>query len=431
MPQNILTQGWLGGALLLEGYAPSAATTAAGLTFFAAGRDITSYVDLDYVLGQNDLTQRIDILSFRLVQAPLGLLDDKTDVWVTDQSGVRWFGGVVGQIDRVSTSPELVWDVQAQGYAALLDTAVVNRVYNAQTDAAIIADLLAAYRPEISLVAPDVPITLDHLAFPYKPLSTAIDTICKHTGCRYYVDPDKVLHYFNPRTLSPVLVFTDLSPNNATQWSYETWKLESDATQVQNRVVAIGDKYLAPSRTESFTGDGQRTVFTLAHRPHKTESVSVGGLAQAVGTWGIDGFVSGGPQVLVDAAQQAVHLQTAPAAGVQVQVTYDYETPVIARASSSASYAQYGRWYDGAPIRDSSMLSVATALARCQTVLAQYAFAPRTVYLRTRAPWTRSGQAVLVTNTPDGVSAEQFIIQQIRWRPTGGGVVVCDLQLIG
>jgi hypothetical protein len=47
------------------------------LTVTANGVDITQYVDLSTLVGQNDLTQRIDTLKFDVVHAGLSAIGDK------------------------------------------------------------------------------------------------------------------------------------------------------------------------------------------------------------------------------------------------------------------------------------------------------------------------------------------------------------------
>jgi hypothetical protein len=92
-------------------------------------------------------------------------------VIVSDQAGRRWFGGIVGYVDRNSESKDRRASVRVQGWAALLDTALANAVFNSQTDVAIIRSLLATYRPEITTAAMPAGTTIDHVAFPYRSVS--------------------------------------------------------------------------------------------------------------------------------------------------------------------------------------------------------------------------------------------------------------------
>jgi hypothetical protein len=76
------------------------------LTVTANGVDITTYVDMESLNGQNDLTQRIDTLRFDLLHAGLGAVDDKMDIVVSDQTGTRWFGGIIRSIERASETKD-------------------------------------------------------------------------------------------------------------------------------------------------------------------------------------------------------------------------------------------------------------------------------------------------------------------------------------
>src|SRR4051794_10664032 len=183
------------------------------LTVTANGVDITTYVDESSLQGQNDLTQRIDTLTFETIHAAVGAVDDKMDVVVQDQAGTHWFGGIVGSVERASESKDRRARVSVQGYGALLDTCLANKVYNQTTDVAIIADLLATYRPEITPGTMAAATTIDHIALPYKTVSNCLDTLCAITGKRYYVAPDKTLSYLDPQALAPVLTLTDTNPN--------------------------------------------------------------------------------------------------------------------------------------------------------------------------------------------------------------------------
>jgi hypothetical protein len=399
-------------------------------TVLCNGTDITQYVDMETLTGTTSLTERLDQCQFTIRDPQAALsISGKQDLQVIDQSSVKWFGGLISGVVRHSETPLREWDITAQGYGCLLDGRQANIVYNNQTDVAMITDLLSQNSDlGITLSSTVTPTTVDHMAFPYKPLSNCIDDICNRVYAKYYVDPNKVLHYLSTASIASVLSLTDNS-RDTSGYAYEVFNLTEDATQIQNRVTVIGGTYTAQTISNSFTGTGSQTLFTLSHRPNAWTSITVGGVAQEIGHVSVNTFGdSNGTTVLVDDALQTINFQTAPGASVAIVATYNYQVPVIVQVLNQQSINQYGAW-DG-KVTDSAVLTTPSAIARAQSVLAQYAFSQWQGTCTIRGPYIRSGQGVHILNQTDGIN-QAYLVSQSTWNVLGGGVVTQDLTFIG
>src|SRR5947209_4525900 len=152
--------------------------TSTGFIITIGGVDMSSSVDMSTFTVESSLSDRTDLCTFTIIDpgatlAPAG----KQDVVVQDTTGVVWFGGRVGAVDRVSDTKVRIWSVQAQGYYFAAQTTLVNKVYQATTDVAILADLFASYRPDWRLLPTTVSNSIDHISFPQTTLADALKSL--------------------------------------------------------------------------------------------------------------------------------------------------------------------------------------------------------------------------------------------------------------
>lgn len=400
-------------------------------TVTVGGVDMTSAVDMTTFTLESGLSDHNDLCTFTIRDATRALAPSgKQDVLVVDQGGMPWFGGKIATVDRVSDVPIRTWTVQAQGYSALALVTLVNKVYQATTDAVIVADLIASYRPEYTLQT-TVSNTIDHISFPQTTLADALKSLCDATGMQYYVDPHKVLHYFDPSTVAAQVAFSD-TPDGVTSFAYQQSAVKEDASQITNRVTVVGGIYLSQPTAETFIGDGHTTTFTLSERPYSVSEITVNGTAQSFGNLGTDqyGQAPNNYTVLVDNPTQRVLFQTAPAAGVAAVVTFNHQAPVLVRVADLASYNFYGDWFDG-KITDQTIQAIGAAAAAAQAQLARHAYSQLIATFQTRYKnWLHAGLGVTFAKAVDNVSGT-FVLSRTRLFYEGNGVIRWEIEATG
>lgn len=150
-------------------------------------------------------------------------------------------------------------------YTYILDRYLVHRSYQNQTDAAIIQDIIARYCVGLGISTTEViaGVTINSIKFNYIQVSQALRRITQLTGRNWYIDYDKVIHYFPLTTnVTPFNIETDVSAD------YTNLKISKDTSQLKNRVYVRGGTKLSDATTYSVTGDGVATKFTLPDKPH-------------------------------------------------------------------------------------------------------------------------------------------------------------------
>ena len=133
-----------------------------------------------------------------------------------------------------------------------------------------------------------------------------------------------------------------LAPELAAQWVNLT--IGEDSSQLKN-VVYITGIYVAQTQlySETFTGDGQTTIFTLGYQPPNDVSnitVTVNGVQQQIALDMVDGY-PGGPSepqtAYVNFSQQTIRFGTAPASGATIVVDYYPMTQTVVAQADKAS----------------------------------------------------------------------------------------------
>jgi hypothetical protein len=118
--------------------------------------------------------------------------------------------------------------------------------------------------------------------------------------------------------------------NLTSNWEY-------DITQQVNSCTVVGDR-LVQNKTETFSGDGSTTVFSLSEIPN-TIKVTISGVEQ---TAYVPGNSTG--DYVLDKENKTITFDTAPASGSNnITAEYEFEIPIKIRRRDGASIALYGQ----------------------------------------------------------------------------------------
>lgn len=229
------------------------------LVITIAGVDRTAIVEHDSIR----ITQLAASFTFT---AELRIFDEDADVSITAGShlaadeitivdgATTFFGGFIANQDISSAgggSRHL--NLQCQGYGILLNEVYVEyEEYTGDSDADVIDDLFTTYLSTIDSTT-EVATIVDPLdiLFTEMTLAEVMEAICQRTGARYYIDNDKVLHYFADEGNDAGFDLSD-EPNDVTSFAYfNDPEKREDASAIVNRVRVIGADNFAVVRNDA------------------------------------------------------------------------------------------------------------------------------------------------------------------------------------
>lgn len=336
------------------------------------------------------------------------------------------FGGYV-----VQAKPEYApnrtgrrWIVQCESYTTRCNrTPKTRKTYTATTAGAIVADLFtqAGLAEFNAVLHVDTGPTLTIFATDGEDLATALDRLCQivtaleATDWAWRIEADKNV-WFGPITNDPAPY--SIATLAAADWvdSFPPIGIPTkdiDAREIRNRVTVRGGSQASADTTENFTGDGVTTTFTLAHRPVR-DIVSIT-LASAVQSYGVDWYdtFGGGYDCLVNYAAGTVRFPdaTPPAYGAALAVVYRYDVAVTVTVSDTASYAQYGLWFDY-EVDDPTISELELATYIANTILDGYAFGIVSGTLVTERLGIRAGQMLQIELSVLGLTGN-YIVRQV------------------
>lgn len=361
------------------------------------------------------------------------------EVVVYDSTGTAIFGGYAVVLEDQTVKKTNYVKVSCVDYWQFLDTILVNKVYNTQTDVFIISDLLTTYAPWVlqDQLPASGSLTLSVENFQHFTLQKAIQRVTDKAGYNVWIDAAKHIHYINPtKSLSSPFALSD-SPNFTTTFQCGVTDYTVDDSSTINRVYFYGGKSLSNDLTQDLSTqcNGANDLFVLAYYPHKSSDGHfhlkkngvdvnlgfVGGIG-AANTLIRDG---GTADALINIDSHTIQWSTAPTAGTTIVLVYRREIPLLVVVSDNSSFAFYGRYLDGV-ISDSSVFDQSTAVRRCQTLLYEQSYGLETLQIKTWRAGIQAGQIIRVDHAARNIH-KSFIVQSVGVKPLGNGYFEYDL----
>ena len=353
------------------------------------------------------------------------------------------FGGYVTapKPEPDPTGQWLSWEVQASGWEVLWDA--TPRVYRTWLNTAagtILTELLTAAglntEFDVSTYVETGP-TIEVFTAAGEKTTQLCDALAKLAAMVWWCDPDKAAHLAEEDSASQATPFDVVQPGTLANHALDLYEIEAgtlrvrpDATGIVNRLRIVGGWAIDTPVTDTFAGSDAETVsigfaFGLSHQNIKTNvTVSLNGTFQVLGTAFLNYFGqvrSDGSaiQVLVSRINGVVYFPPATVfdpADV-IEVSYQVASRQVLTldasnsASSAASLALFGRYFDGdldvSPITDeAAMILIGEAY------LAQYAFAVQIGEFATQRLGLKAGQNCGITSARDGLSG-RYVLRSV------------------
>lgn len=432
-------------------------TSAPRLKLLVNGVDRTANMDQDAWYISQDWGRQGDtamiVLTDEYASTPNFSVPANATIELRDLNiGQILFGGLVPKPRRTVLSPNLCsWTLSSTASGtAYLNGRSLTFDYTNWTADAIVRDLLtrAACGVTANHVQPGPVIA--RFRGQNKSVTQALQMLCKLASTTatfgWWVDGGLDLHFGSDLQELGVpsgVTFTDkvTGPATLTTGHYSTDSqtyYEWDATTLKTRVMVQGAN-ITRQFTEQFLGDGTTRSWRLSY-PYQTNpeyaAVVVGGTqypsssqAGATTPWIL---TQGAPGVWSLSVQPGA---APPASGAVIQITYNYVLPVIAVIQSpegiAASPGPNGGYWDSV-IVDETLTDLASAQARGQREIREYALAQERTVFRTSeawAGWVSVGQSIVwqSATTPDQLNGgaaginDNYLIIQIRANGAAGG----------
>jgi hypothetical protein len=348
----------------------------------------------------------------------------------------RTFSGFIDdcQIDYANNGNTRTWHLSISGPGALLESAIVNAVYQGQYDDQIISSVIGNYAAnQISLIQPNssspAPVqrgaVIDSVSYSDNTLREVLNGLVDTSGYMYYLDWYYTLRYNPSFYAAAPFMLTDGIADNISSFNFHDFTFESDGTQRKRRVKVIGAKLLATAQ-DVFSGNGTTKQFNLTYIPAQINSLVVGTTQQRVGINGRDSFSSGKFDVLLDKANQFILFNAAPPSATNnVAAIYSFEATITVQAVAqdanvpiAPAYAQ--PLYD-ARVHDTNIISLTSASVRGLAELSKYSKAQTIIKLSTNA-YAGIGSIINVTHWLTSLDNAPFVVQQVESSYLGNGI---------
>lgn len=351
------------------------------------------------------------------------------------------FGGyiIVATPAGDETGQWLSFEVQASGYEVIFDTTPRVRQTWVNEDAGTIAtELLTAAGLNVEFDVATYVEAGDTIevftADGSEALTKTLDRLCTQAEMMWYVDAEKHVHLADEDSASEHSPFDVIAPGTLADHTASLYEIEAgtlrvkqDASSLVNRLHILGGYALDAVTSDTFAGSDAQEVsigyaFNLSHQKIRSNvQVFYNDDALVLGTAFVDYFgkaLTNGQTVeaLVSRINGIVYfpLTTVFDPADEIVVSYQVESrqeltlDASNSASSAASYALFGRYFDG-PF-DASTITDAAEMARAgEAYLEQYAFPVSTGTFRTLRLGLRAGQSCGITSAKDGLSGRHVL----------------------
>ena len=343
------------------------------------------------------------------------------------KDGARFlFAGFISKVTpiEIGRGQLFVYDVEVTDYTYIVINKNAQKTYTNQTLKYIVEDLMTTYVDSgysITTGGVDTGPTIDTVSFNHISLRKCFEKLAKISGYEWWIGYNKVLYFKSKSALTAPEQITDSSDN------HETLSIETDLAQVRNSIVVQGGQEETTAYfSQTIEADGVAREWPLREKPTTLEYIKEAAVAQTVGEDPTDEET--GNDYMYNKAEKYVRVVSGdptPAAGVQIEVSYKYEVPVIIILESPSSIAamkalEGGDGIHAYTIFESSIKSKDEARQRALKELTEYANPQVNGYFTTRTgllsvgTYFEPGQEITINSPSWGINTDtKYLIQEV------------------
>ena len=298
-----------------------------GITVKIAGVDKTEYVDARSLSIIDELTSRVNSASFAFICNDIALAPIAGQAILIEEGAIKLFSGRILTKEEDFLPPNLLkYQVECIDNTRDLDKKLVIESYIDTLAGDIIKDIIDKYTTGFTYVNVSDGPTIVRIAFDYVQVSEAITKIAETCGYEWYVDYDKDIYFFLKTDYPAPFQLDD------DQEHYKDLIINTDISQLRNRVYVKSSKYETLDFTELFIGDGSTVIWTCKYQANATPgpSATLNGVTKTVGWDGVDN--PNDYDFMLNATTKVLSLgtyQSTPADGDEIVVTYGADVAII------------------------------------------------------------------------------------------------------
>lgn len=228
-----------------------------------------------------EMLRKTNVMTFQVVVKSISNKPQE-GAEVIYKDGSRFlFAGFISKVDptEVGKGQLFTYDVEVSDYSYIFNNKIARRAYTTSaTLKSIVEDLMDAYVDSTYGytttnvdIGPDVAsVSFDHLT-----IKKCFEKLTKLTGYVWWVDYERNLYFKSQQSEIAPESFTDSSTN------LEAVEIGYDTAQLRNSVIVIGSPDGVQSLdllTETFTGDGETTLWDLQEKPALVTAIKINGV---------------------------------------------------------------------------------------------------------------------------------------------------------
>lgn len=339
--------------------------------------------------------------------------------------GVRIFGGYLLGVDEEGIASQGSWNLQftCQGidYSSLAARSIITQIWEAQTPAQILADMLVISSladDGVTIGTVDAWGTITRAIANYQTPAQMLDKIAEITSYTWWIDEFKVLHLRD--RISVAAPFSI----NAVGANLRRIRVKRASTQLRTEQIIRAGYDLTALQSENWKGDGTNKTFVTAFPIAKVPTITLGGTPQTVGIQGLDEgkewyWNSGTAAITRDPALAA------PTAGQAVAISYYGTYPLIVSKRDEAAIADRAAKDNTSGVitnllDETTIDREAMAEERADGLLLRFSTVPTIVTFETddnieaAALALRAGQLITITMPTHQLSG-QYLIENVAF----------------
>jgi len=386
-----------------------------GITVKIAGVDRTEYIDAKSLSITDELSS-INTASFLFICNDIALSPTAGEAVLIEEGTTKLFSGRLLTKEEDFLPPNLLkYQVECIDNTRDLDKKLVIESYVNTLAGNIIKDIIDKYTTGFTYVHVSDGPTIVRIAFDYIQVSEAIIKIAETCGYQFYVDYDKDIYFFLKTDYPASFQLDD------DQEYYKDLIVNTDISQLRNRIYVKSEKYETLDFTELFIGDGVTVTWTCKYQANTlpAPSLKLNGAVKTVGWDGVDN--PDDYDFMLNTTTKVLSLgtfQSTPADGDEIVITYGADVAIIIRWDDEDSIDAVKAIEGGDGIfehciTDNNIDTKEWAIDRAKADLLQNANPVIQGTFITNKSDVRSGQIITLNSTKRNIN-QAFLIQRVE-----------------
>lgn len=348
------------------------------------------------------------------------------------------FGGSVLSVkeEPFNSKGDCIIRVDCVGYSAMIDSLLVNRVFEGNTVGEIIQSIVSDFAPDFTTNNVECSIVVDSIVFSNEKITACLERLADITGCRYYIGVDKDVHFFAKNSRTAPFGLTDTNGHLVSN----SLVITEDGSQLANVVRVRGGEYDALPIENIITVVGSETkMFEIGEKMSNLEvwlstDGGVNWVAQVVGldslySFGdiIDG--AGTINVLHNFNSQSIKWEGVLTDGTLIKYSGNPKRQVLQIAEDSGSVSRYGRRIEKV-VEDQKITSMLVAKQRAKAELINCASVDVSATFETFDAGLIPGMIVAI-NSDNRQMTKSLLINTVSYSMRGNNKFCYKVELAG